>query len=165
MLETARDFATKHHGDQRYGDKPYTYHLDAVVALLEPYGKKAQVIGYLHDVVEDTEVTVAEVARLFGDDIAQAVAIVTDQPGNSRFERKQKTYALMAKVSGDQEIALLVKTADRLANITAGIAQGRDDKLQMYRNEHGNFRLAVYRPGLCDELWQRIDKAILTKKG
>ena len=53
----ARDFANQHHGEQRYGDRPYAYHLDAVVTLLEPYGESAQVIGYLHDVVEDTVVT------------------------------------------------------------------------------------------------------------
>ncbi len=47
----ARDFAIAAHGEQRYGDHPYVFHLDAVAALLAPYGVDAQTIGYLHDVV------------------------------------------------------------------------------------------------------------------
>lgn len=164
MLEEARAFAIKHHGDQKYGDKPYSYHLDSVVSLLEPYGEKAQVIGYLHDVVEDTDVSLAEIEELFGTEISQAVGMLTDQPGKNRKERKQKTYDLMATVQGDLEIALLVKTADRLANITACLEHGRTDKLKMYQDEHSHFKRAVYRPGLCDELWVRIDTALCKGK-
>ena len=57
MLDQARAFALAAHGDQMYGARPYSFHLDAVVRLLSPYGIEAQVIGYLHDVVEDTEVS------------------------------------------------------------------------------------------------------------
>lgn len=53
----ARTFAIEAHGEQRYGDQPYSVHLDAVAGLLEPYGADAQMIGYLHDVVEDTAIT------------------------------------------------------------------------------------------------------------
>ena len=153
----ARDFAIKHHGEQRYGDQPYAHHLDAVVALLEPYGEVAQVIGYLHDVVEDTAVTLEQIKSLFGSLVAGAVGILSDQPGADRKERKRKTYALMARVTGELEIALLVKTADRLANVQACVDHDRTDKLRMYQQEHPTFRQAVYRQGLCDDLWERLD--------
>ena len=153
----ARNFAIQHHGEQRYGDQPYAYHLDAVVALLEPYGDVAQVIGYLHDVVEDTAVTEDQIEDLFGPLVAGAVGILTDQPGDDRKQRKQKTYALMAEVSGELEIALLVKTADRLANVQACVDHDRIDKLNMYQQEHPTFKQAVYRQGLCDGLWERLD--------
>jgi len=157
LISQARNFAIQHHGDQRYGDQPYAYHLDAVVALLEPYGNEAQVIGYLHDVVEDTAVTVSQIETLFGSLVAGAVGILSDQPGEDRKERKRKTYALMAEVTGELEIALLVKTADRLANVQACVDHNRPNKLRMYQQEHPTFRQAVYRQGLCDDLWERLD--------
>ena len=43
--------------------QPYIFHLDATAALLESYGEQAQVVGYLHDVIEDTSVTELEIAE------------------------------------------------------------------------------------------------------
>ncbi|RQW62242.1 HD domain-containing protein [Vibrio viridaestus] len=156
MLTTAREFAIKHHGDQRYGEKPYSYHLEQVVELLQPYGKEAQIIGYLHDVVEDTPATVEMIESLFDTKIAQAVSILTDEPGETRQERKAKTYHIMSTVQGELEIALLVKAADRLANVRSCVENGRDDKFMMYREEQPQFEWAAYRPGLCDEFWEEL---------
>lgn len=160
MLKKARAFAIQHHGKQQYGDQPYVHHLDAVASILEPYGETAQVIGYLHDVVEDTPVTTQDVAALFTPFIAQAVSILTDQPGDSRQERKQKTYARMATVSGELELALIVKAADRLANLHACLANNHPDRLRMYLSEHEAFTQAVYRPGLCEDLWVEIKQHV-----
>jgi len=160
MISKAREFAIKKHGDQKYGDKPYLYHLESVVSLLEPYGETAQIIGYLHDVVEDTVVTLEEVESQFNSHISKTVAILTDQPGENRKDRKLKTYKLMSEVAGDLEVALLVKTADRLANVQACLDLDRKDKLNMYRTEHEIFKKSVYRPGLCDDLWMRLDNLL-----
>ena len=97
MIEKAREFAIAKHGDQKYGSRPYSYHLDQVVSLLEPYGELAQVIGYLHDVVEDTGTSTEEVEREFGSTVAACVAVLTDEPGTTRKERKEKTYQKMAR--------------------------------------------------------------------
>lgn len=158
-LQQARDFAIRVHGDQLYGDRPYAYHLDAVVDLLKPYGEAAQVAGYLHDVVEDTEVTVDEVAEIFGPLIAACVGILTDEPGDNRKARKVKTYKKMSAVTGEEELALIVKAADRLANMEACIADEKQDLLQTYKNEHEAFRKAVFRDGLCPDLWERLERA------
>ncbi len=45
MTTYARNFAIKAHGEQLYGECPYVVHLDAVAALLEPYGEEAQSIS------------------------------------------------------------------------------------------------------------------------
>jgi (p)ppGpp synthase/HD superfamily hydrolase len=119
MLEQARAFALAAHGDQMYGARPYSFHLDAVVRLLSPYGIEAQVIGYLHDVVEDTEVSEGEIRQHFGRLIAECVGLLTDAPGANRAERKARTYARLATVDGPAELALVVKVADRLANVRA----------------------------------------------
>lgn len=133
------------------------------MALLDEHGPQAQVIGYLHDVVEDTEFTCEDIETRFGKPVADAVAILTDEPGNNRKERKQKTYAKMSQVTGDLQIALIVKTADRLANVQASLETDRKDKLKMYQKEHSAFKTAVYRPELCDALWETLDAALLVE--
>jgi (p)ppGpp synthase/HD superfamily hydrolase len=160
MLDTARSFAVAAHGEQPYGDRPYAYHLDAVASLLAPYGEEAQVVGYLHDVVEDTKTTAAEVESRFGSHIAACVALLTDEPAPNRKERKAKTYAKLAEVRGRTELALVVKAADRLANVQACVADRKRVLWEVYRNEQGAFRGAAYRPGLCDRLWSELESML-----
>ncbi len=163
MTETrARSFALKHHGKQKYGEQPYSVHLDAVAGLVQQYGETAVVIAYLHDVVEDTVVTLVEIEKTFGTLIADCVAILTDEPGEDRQGRKKKTYRKMAQVQGETEVALLVKAADRLANMRACIADNQERLLAIYKKEYPFFQKAAFRPGLCDEIWEQLDE--LTRK-
>jgi (p)ppGpp synthase/HD superfamily hydrolase len=147
-----------------YGDQPYSFHLDAVVELLAPFGAEAQVVGYLHDVVEDTAVTLQQVRDEFGNRVADCVALVTDEVGINRKERKARTNAKLAAISGENELALVVKAADRLANLRMSARDGSGSKLDMYRREQVAFRAATFRPGLCDEFWQEMEQ-ILCKSG
>jgi len=160
MLEQARQLAFAAHAKQRYGARPYTDHLKDVVTLLEPYGEQAQMLGYLHDIVEDTDVDLAAIRAQFGPFIADCVALLTDEDGPTRTERKARSHAKMAQARGEVTLSLIVKAADRLANVNACIADGRQDKLGRYIAEHPAFRAAAYRPGLCEELWERLDQAI-----
>jgi (p)ppGpp synthase/HD superfamily hydrolase len=160
----ARAYAVEMHGDQMYGTHPYVHHLDAVVALLQPYGQPAQVIGFLHDVVEDTEATVSQVQERFGDLVARCVALLTDAPGDTRKARKAKTYAALAQVTGDEELALVVKAADRLANVRACVADGDRRLWQTYQGEQATFRSAAFRAGQCDPLWTELDALLLPER-
>ncbi|MGE3163899.1 MAG: HD domain-containing protein [Planctomycetota bacterium] len=156
----ARAFALAAHGDQRYGDFPYSYHLDAVASILAPYGEEAQIIGLLHDVVEDTDTGLSEIRACFGSRVADCVALVTDVEGPTREARKALTHAKLATVSGDLELALIVKAADRLANLRMSASSQTGGKLDLYRREHAAFRASAHRPGLCDEVWQEIDRIV-----
>lgn len=160
MKDKARAFAVNAHGSQQYGERPYVYHLDAVASLLNPFGETAVVLGYLHDVVEDTPVTLEQVQAEFGELVASCVALLTDETGVNRRERKARTYAKLAEVSGVLEIALTVKVADRLANVKACVADGKTGLLNMYRSEHGAFRRAAFRVGNCDTLWFELDSLL-----
>ncbi|MBP9805720.1 MAG: bifunctional (p)ppGpp synthetase/guanosine-3',5'-bis(diphosphate) 3'-pyrophosphohydrolase [Candidatus Accumulibacter sp.] len=165
MLDAARSFALNAHGGQKYGDRPYAFHLEAVVSLLSSYGSEAQVIGYLHDVVEDTEVTEDDIRRLFGPRIAECVSLLTDSPGASRAERKAATYARLATVGGHAELALVVKAADRLANVRSCVADQKHGLWEVYRQEHPGFRRAAYRVCLCEPLWVELDALLETSSG
>lgn len=156
----ARTFALNAPGSQKYGTQPYVVHLDAVAAIAATYGEAAQTVAYLHDVVEDTPVSLEEVRIHFGELVEGCVALLTDEAGATRKERKAKTYAKLTSVSGPLQLALIVKVADRLANVQACIADDKQDLLAVYHAEHVIFRPAAYRPGLCDEIWQQLDQLL-----
>jgi len=158
IKEKARVFAITAHGEQRYGEYPYSFHLDAVAELVEAYGETAQAVAYLHDVVEDTPTTLAEIETHFGASVAAAVEILTDEPGANRKERKAKTYAKMAQVTDANHIALVVKAADRLANVKSCVANNNERLLAVYQSEQETFKASAYRPNLCDELWEAIEQ-------
>ena len=159
-VQLARNFAIVAHGGQLYGDQPYVVHLDTVANLLGPFGEQAQIAGYLHDVVEDTAVGREQIAAEFGKAVAACVALVTDEAGANRRERKARTNDKLAAVTAENSLALIVKAADRLANLRASVQASADSKLGMYRKEHGAFRAAAYRAGLCEALWQEIEEII-----
>jgi (p)ppGpp synthase/HD superfamily hydrolase len=159
-VRQARTYAIQAHGRQMYGERPYVFHLDQVASLLEMHGEDAQVIGYLHDTVEDTTVTEEDVARLFGQFIADCVGLVSDAPGPDRKTRKAKTYSRLAKVRGEKELALVVKAADRLANVRMCIKENNHKLLNVYRREQPIFFRAAYRPGLCDEFWRELQQLL-----
>jgi (p)ppGpp synthase/HD superfamily hydrolase len=168
MIDAAMQFAIEAHGDQKYGVHPYTYHLYAVhrVALsintadgiLSP--SFVSDVAWLHDVVEDTDATVDELEKEFGRDRASAVALVTDPEGASRKERKAELHMRLSSLDVtriDHRAALLVKLADRLSNVRASKAEGKDGLLKMYRVEHHAFRRATYRAGLWEDVWAELD--------
>ncbi len=160
MKEYARKYAIEKHGDQMYGDQPYIVHLDAVASIVAEYGEFAEVIAYLHDVVEDTDVTIEDIEEEFDALVAGCVDILTDEPGSSRKERKQKTYHKMSQVIGDLELALVVKAADRLANVNACIVGNDQERLAMYKQEQSIFKKSVYRANLCESIWEQIEKIV-----
>lgn len=175
MADRARAFALFRHGDQRYGDLPYSAHLDDVaeiaVAAMSATGERRGVplgevraVAYLHDVLEDTGTTIAELRQEFGDQVALAVDYLTDPEGPNRRIRKAIAHARLSQCPPDLWVTLVVKAADRLANLRASVRDGRDSLLKMYRKEAEDFRAAVFRQGLCDDLWEEMD-SILASSG
>lgn len=156
----ARRFAVRYHGDQKYGIRPYVYHLDMVADLLVPYGIEARILGYLHDLREDTAVWPRQIYLEFGLPMLEYCELLKDPGGETRAEKKEALHARLARVKESHFLALIAKVADRLANVRVSVADECADKLEMYRREHAEFRHAVYRPGLCDPLWIQLDELI-----
>jgi (p)ppGpp synthase/HD superfamily hydrolase len=158
----ARAFAILKHGDQKYGNIPYVVHLDKVVQNLVEFGAeddKYVNAGYLHDVVEDTECTVGEVALYFGQHVSNMVYAVTSESGKNRKERNLKTYPKIRNFPD----AKIVKLADRLANVEHSLAT-KSPLLEMYRKEHTMFREHLYVPSdsrIIQEMWGWLDGWLL----
>ncbi|BCE00088.1 HD domain-containing protein [Marinicellulosiphila megalodicopiae] len=157
MGNKAREFALKAHGDQKYGTFPYSVHLDEVASIAKSYGKTAEAVAFLHDVIEDTDITAKEIEQEFGCFISRCVQILSDEPGDTRTIRKAATYKKMGNVKGDESLALLVKAADRLANMRACIREGNEKYLTIYKSEYDVFRKSAYRFDLCEEIWAELE--------
>lgn len=167
MRNKAAEFAAARHAGQTYGgDKPYTFHLRMVAdnalkwgTLYLPYGAPLEAVviaAWLHDVIEDCGVTREEVAELFGEDVAEIVWCVTNEPGKNRKERHLATYPKIRNGS-HSTLAVFVKLMDRISNLEAG------GKTGMYFKEHQEFKAALYREGEFDPLWAHLDN-LITKK-
>ena len=164
LVERARGFALRFHGDQKYGEHPYSVHLEAVAVLARPYGAWAEAVSWLHDVVEDTPATLVDIELEFSLYGRVLVALLTDEPGETRKIRKAATYKKLAKVEDTsfERLALVVKACDRLANVRSCL-QTNSGLLQMYAKEQEVFRAACYRPGLCDPIWEELDQIFPVK--
>lgn len=134
--------------------------------MARPWGPVAEAVAWLHDVVEDTDVSSYDVFMSFGDPVASCVWIVTDPGGRNRKEKKLRLHERLKEIVANDakgyvqyRPALLVKVCDRLANLRAGKA-GNPGLLKMYRKEHTAFKDAAYVPGLCDRLWNEIEEIL-----
>ncbi|WP_087022564.1 HD domain-containing protein [Thaumasiovibrio subtropicus] len=161
----ARTLARSRHLGQRYGDRPYSYHLDSVADLAQPFGSDAMIVAQLHDLLEDTETSVDEIAAEFGFTIADAVMYLTDSSEITRSVRKEEANSRLRNLTVFEEsarLALIVKACDRLANVRAS-KMFSTKHLTRYREEHGAFRNACYRKGLCEAIWWELDNLIEPK--
>ncbi|SES99709.1 RelA/SpoT family protein [[Clostridium] polysaccharolyticum] len=124
MIERAYAVAKKaHQGQVRKSGEPYIIHPLCVGLILTDLklDKESISAGLLHDVVEDTDMTIEEVKEIFGEEVAFLVDGVTKLGQISDFSDKteeqaenlKKMFIAMAK---DIRV-LLIKLADRLHNI------------------------------------------------
>lgn len=134
-----RLFAIKKHGMQMYEPNlPYSYHLAMVESYIEEYDYteyEYKAAAWLHDVVEDTKVTIKTVDETFGTRVAALVWACTGV-GNNRTERAASIYDKLKKYPD----AAPVKVCDRLANMSHGIATNNKTKLDMYKSEWLGFK-------------------------
>ncbi|MCG7496462.1 HD domain-containing protein [Vibrio sp. Of7-15] len=158
----AQTFARERHKNQNYGDLPYYRHLDEVAEIASPFGNLAMIVAQLHDVLEDTDTTVDEIAHEFGFTVANAVFFVTDCEHDNRLIRKKNMNKNLACLNVEDDagrLALLVKSCDRLANLRAS-KRISSYHFERYQKEHADFRAAVYRPGLCEAIWWEIEQLV-----
>lgn len=123
LICQAFNFAYKlHEGQRRKSGEPYIAHPIAVAGLLRDLGgDKAMVAaGFLHDVVEDTEVTVEEIEERFGTEVRQLVEGVTKLSKfnfSSKTERQAENFRRMFLAMAKDVRVIVVKLADRLHNM------------------------------------------------
>jgi GTP pyrophosphokinase len=122
-LETAFRFARKYHeGQTRDSGEPYMVHPVKVAHILADMRMDlvAMETGLLHDVVEDTSVTVEQVRKEFGDDVARCVDGVTKLTKLDFFsaeDRQAESFRKMLLAMVEDIRVIMVKLADRMHNM------------------------------------------------
>lgn len=111
-----------HEGQQRASGEPYIAHPVSVAELLRELGGSAAMIaaGFLHDVVEDTEVTPETIETEFGLEVRQLVEGVTKLSKfnfSTKTEREAENFRRMFLAMAQDIRVIVVKLADRLHNM------------------------------------------------
>jgi (p)ppGpp synthase/HD superfamily hydrolase len=164
-IDAARAFAYAAHIGQQYGSGHYVTHLDHAVDVLRRFNLDTdytEVYGatYLHDTIEDTAVTFHDISTIFGPRVAYLVDAVTDQPGENRKERHARTYP---RIRAAGQNGLLVKLADRIANVETSVRGPNEKKLAMYKKEYREFREALFSKEhsfIVLRMWEHLDNLL-----
>lgn len=123
VIERAYDYALQHHaGQSRASGEPYVVHPLGVASILADMKLDPNAIaaGLLHDLVEDTAVTIVDVRKEFGEQVAHLVEGVTKISKinfSTREERQAENLRKMVLAMVDDVRVVLIKLADRLHNM------------------------------------------------
>jgi GTP pyrophosphokinase len=123
VLQSAYDYAEEMHGDQvRRSGEPYLNHPVQVAHILADLklDQTCVAVGLLHDVLEDTGATLAELEQRFGSEVAELVDGVT-KIGQHEYVRRNdaqaETFRKLVLASARDIRVILVKLADRYHNM------------------------------------------------
>lgn len=151
VVEKARVFATAAHAAagqfRKYTHEPYIVHPAEVVSIVRrvPHTEAMLAAAWLHDVVEDTAVTIEVVRAEFGTEVADLVGWLTDvsrpEHGN-RAKRKELDRLHTAAAPAE---AQTVKLADLISNTRSIMAH--DEKFAKTYLEEKRLLLAVMHKG------------------
>lgn len=138
MLDEVLKFATMAHGDQKrkYTGEPYIVHPIAVSEIVKtvPHTDEMVAAALLHDVVEDTPVTIQEIETKFGSKVAELVGWLTDTSRPENGNRKtRKSIDRLHSADAPAE-AQTIKLADLIHN-TKSIEQHDPGFWKVYKQE------------------------------
>src|ERR1700690_1194423 len=123
IVKKAYDYSLKHHeGQQRASGEPYLVHpLEVALVLAEmKMDAVAVAAGLLHDSVEDTSVTIVDIRKEFGEQVAHIVEGVTKISKidfATREEAQAENLRKMMLAMVDDIRVVLIKLCDRLHNM------------------------------------------------
>ena len=165
LLAAAFDFAFQlHDGQVRASGEPYIIHPVAVADLLRDIGASPGVIaaGFLHDVVEDTDVTPAEIEQHFGAEVRALVEGVTKLGGihfTNRTEAQAENLRRMFLAMASDIRVVLVKLADRLHNMRTIGALKPEKQQRIARETREIYGPLANRLGIGRLKWELEDLA------
>ncbi len=163
LIRRAYEFAKAQHGDQlRKSGEPYIIHPVQVAYILANLELDDATIcaALLHDVAEDTDITVEDIAREFSEEIAEMVDGVT-KLGNlqytSKEEQQVENYRKMFLAMGKDIRVILIKLADRLHNMRTLKYLKRDRQLAISKETADLYAPLANRLGMYSLKWELED--------
>ena len=174
LATEAFEFAAEaHRGQDRKGDgAPYIRHPIEVARLLTREGVEDEVLlaaAFLHDVVEDTEVSLEEVRERFGPEVFELVNAMTEDKTIEPYLARKEHHRDQIEAAGPQ--ATRIYAADKLANLRdmrslyaseGEGAAGRfnapiDVRMELWRGDLALAQRLVPELGFVDELRSELD--------
>ena len=156
-----------HEGQKRRSGEPYIVHPLGVAELLAELGMDTPTIvaALLHDVVEDTEMSVDNVAAEFG---AQAAALVDGvtkldriQTSSKEEQQAESLRKMLIAMASDARV-LLIKLADRLHNMMTIHHLPRDKQKRIATETLSIYAPLAHRLGMQTFKWRLEDLAFAT---
>ncbi len=159
-----------HEGQTRISGEPYFLHSLAVANILAELNLDAETISaaMLHDVVEDTEISLEDIRQQFGDDVAQLVDGVTkmdiisalrgnDDPKQEKENMQAENLRKMLLAMAEDVRVVLIKLADRLHNMRTLSALRPDKQRRIARETKDIFAPLANRLGIWQVKWELED--------
>ncbi len=175
LIKAAYDFAASaHEGQTRKSGEPFIEHPLAVAMTLAELQLDATAIkaALLHDVPEDSSITLAKIEEKFGKDVAKLVDGVTKlarlqlaAPGETRFsgnttyERQAENLRKMLVAMAEDLRVVFIKLADRLHNMRTLEAMPPEKQTDTARETLEIYAPLAHRLGIWEIKWQLEDLA------
>lgn len=145
QIKKAIQFAArKHHGQMRAEKEPLPYvtHLFSVALLVAEDGAHDDVFtaALLHDTLEDTDTTRAEIAAAFNEHVAELVEAVSEikEKDGRKIEWRARKEHYLARVARASDEAILISIADKIDNI--------ESKIEAFEKEGAGLHLRWKQP-------------------
>jgi GTP pyrophosphokinase len=167
-IERAYRFAAEHHeGQKRLSGEDFIEHPLAVAQILADLGLDTTTLqaALLHDTVEDTDVSVADLEAGFGPEVARIVDGLTKLDAISFRSREQEqaenVRKMIVAMAGDIRV-LLIKLADRLHNMRTLSALPRDKQRRIATATIEIYAPLAHRLGVQQVKWELEDLSFKT---
>jgi GTP pyrophosphokinase len=165
LLLRAYQFSDRAHAGQvRKSGLPFVSHCVEVAKILAELQLDTVTVasGLIHDVVEDTDVTVADIEKEFGREIAQIVDGLTkigNLSFNSTQERQVENYRkLLLSIAKDVRV-ILIKLADRLHNMRTLDWLPQEKRRRIAQETRDLYAPLAHRFGMAKVRWELEDLA------
>ncbi|WP_128896566.1 RelA/SpoT family protein [Longirhabdus pacifica] len=166
LIREAYDFAEKaHQGQVRKSGEPYIQHPLAVSEIIMNMQMDVTTIvaALLHDVVEDTEITLEMITEQFGETCSKLVDGVTKLEKiryKSKEEHQNENYRKMFVAMANDIRVILIKLADRLHNMRTLKFQKEESQRRIARETLEIFCPIAHRLGISAIKWEMEDIAL-----
>jgi GTP pyrophosphokinase len=137
LIKKAFTIAAEAHKDmRRKSGEPYIFHPLAVAQICVEdigLGTTSVIAALLHDVVEDTDISLEEIRRLFGDKVARIIDGLTKVSGIFELDSSQQAenFRKMLLTLSEDVRVILIKLADRLHNMRTLDSMPRNKQLKI----------------------------------
>lgn len=164
LVRAYRYSVAAHAGQMRRSGEPYVSHCVEVAHILADLQLDTTTVtsGLLHDIVEDTDVTIADIEREFGPEIAAIVDGLTkiaNLPLSSREERQVENYRkLLLSIAKDARV-ILIKLADRLHNMRTLEWLAPEKRRRIALETRDLYAPLAHRFGMAKMRWELEDLA------